>query len=190
MLTARSEADDRVRGLEIGVDDYLAKPFEPRELLLRIGSILRRTARAGAPRADGAVRALRPVHVLAGTRRIAQGRRDRPHHRARARHAAPAVRQRRRERVARGAVGRRRRRRRSAPSTSRSTACAARSRPTPPIRSICRPCAAQAIACSPTDDRDGKLGAERAFAAPSGLALGRAQRSPSCCPRASTRARC
>jgi two-component system, OmpR family, phosphate regulon response regulator OmpR len=43
MLTARSEAADRVHGLEIGVDDYLAKPFEPRELLLRIGSILRRT---------------------------------------------------------------------------------------------------------------------------------------------------
>jgi two-component system, OmpR family, phosphate regulon response regulator OmpR len=42
MLTARGEPEDRVRGLEIGVDDYLAKPFEPRELLLRIGSILRR----------------------------------------------------------------------------------------------------------------------------------------------------
>jgi two-component system, OmpR family, phosphate regulon response regulator OmpR len=43
MLTARSESNDRVRGLEIGVDDYLAKPHEPKELLLRIGSILRRT---------------------------------------------------------------------------------------------------------------------------------------------------
>ena len=42
MLTARGEPSDRVRGLEIGVDDYLAKPFEPRELLLRVGSILRR----------------------------------------------------------------------------------------------------------------------------------------------------
>jgi len=54
MLTARSEAADRVRGLEIGVDDYLAKPFEPRELLLRIGSVLRRT-RAPAPKSDSAV---------------------------------------------------------------------------------------------------------------------------------------
>ena len=45
MLTARGEASDRVRGLEAGVDDYLAKPYEPKELLLRIGSILRRTAR-------------------------------------------------------------------------------------------------------------------------------------------------
>jgi two-component system phosphate regulon response regulator OmpR len=43
MLTAKAEAADRVRGLELGVDDYLTKPFEPRELLLRIGSILRRT---------------------------------------------------------------------------------------------------------------------------------------------------
>ncbi len=44
MLTARAEADDRVRGLETGVDDYLTKPFETRELLLRIASILRRAA--------------------------------------------------------------------------------------------------------------------------------------------------
>jgi two-component system phosphate regulon response regulator OmpR len=43
MLTARSDAVDRVRGLEVGVDDYLGKPYEPRELLLRIASILRRT---------------------------------------------------------------------------------------------------------------------------------------------------
>lgn len=42
MLTARADFDDRVRGLEAGVDDYLAKPFDPRELALRIGSILRR----------------------------------------------------------------------------------------------------------------------------------------------------
>lgn len=46
MLTARSDSNDRVRGLEIGVDDYLAKPHEPKELLLRIGSILRRTRAA------------------------------------------------------------------------------------------------------------------------------------------------
>ena len=42
MLTARGEAEDRIAGLERGVDDYLPKPFEPRELLLRIGSIMRR----------------------------------------------------------------------------------------------------------------------------------------------------
>jgi two-component system phosphate regulon response regulator OmpR len=43
MLTARSEADDRIAGLETGADDYLTKPFNPRELLLRVGSILRRS---------------------------------------------------------------------------------------------------------------------------------------------------
>ena len=42
LLTARGEADDRIRGLEAGADDYLPKPFEPRELLLRINAILRR----------------------------------------------------------------------------------------------------------------------------------------------------
>ncbi|MEM7619947.1 MAG: response regulator transcription factor [Pseudomonadota bacterium] len=42
MLTARSEAEHRVEGLEIGVDDYVPKPPEPRELLLRINNILRR----------------------------------------------------------------------------------------------------------------------------------------------------
>lgn len=42
MLTARSESDNRIEGLEAGVDDYIAKPFEPRELLLRLRNILRR----------------------------------------------------------------------------------------------------------------------------------------------------
>ena len=49
MLTARGEPEDRIRGLESGADDYLAKPFEPRELLLRVGSILRRAAPPGEP---------------------------------------------------------------------------------------------------------------------------------------------
>lgn len=42
MLTAMGETEDRINGLAGGADDYLAKPFEPRELLLRIASILRR----------------------------------------------------------------------------------------------------------------------------------------------------
>ncbi|MBM3652756.1 MAG: response regulator transcription factor [Alphaproteobacteria bacterium] len=46
MLTALTETADRVEGLEAGVDDYLAKPFDPRELSLRIASILRRARRA------------------------------------------------------------------------------------------------------------------------------------------------
>jgi len=45
-LTARGEATDRIVGLEIGADDYVVKPFDPRELVARIRSVLRRTARA------------------------------------------------------------------------------------------------------------------------------------------------
>jgi two-component system, OmpR family, phosphate regulon response regulator OmpR len=44
MLTAKIDASDRIEGLEGGADDYLAKPFEPRELLLRMNAILRRSA--------------------------------------------------------------------------------------------------------------------------------------------------
>lgn len=48
LLTARGEAEDRITGLEAGADDYLPKPFEPRELLLRINSILRRNPQQNA----------------------------------------------------------------------------------------------------------------------------------------------
>jgi two-component system phosphate regulon response regulator OmpR len=46
LLTARSETEDRIKGLEAGADDYLPKPFEPKELLLRINAILRRMPEA------------------------------------------------------------------------------------------------------------------------------------------------
>jgi two-component system phosphate regulon response regulator OmpR len=49
MLTARSEAEARIRGLELGADDYLPKPFEPRELVLRINNILKRGAPPTTP---------------------------------------------------------------------------------------------------------------------------------------------
>jgi len=52
MLTARGDVMDRIVGLEIGADDYLPKPFEPRELLTRIQTILRR-ARSGGPAPQG-----------------------------------------------------------------------------------------------------------------------------------------
>jgi DNA-binding response OmpR family regulator len=48
MLTARGDAIDRIVGLELGADDYLPKPFEPRELLARLRAILRRRARGDA----------------------------------------------------------------------------------------------------------------------------------------------
>jgi len=53
LLTARGEATDRIVGLEIGADDYVTKPFEPRELVARIRSVLRRANRAAvAPEED------------------------------------------------------------------------------------------------------------------------------------------
>jgi len=48
-LTARSEATDRIVGLELGADDYVVKPFEPRELVARIRSVLRRALRGPSP---------------------------------------------------------------------------------------------------------------------------------------------
>ena len=50
MLTARAEPEERIEGLEVGVDDYIAKPFEPRELLLRLQNILKRRQRPSGPR--------------------------------------------------------------------------------------------------------------------------------------------
>jgi two-component system, OmpR family, response regulator len=55
LLTARGEATDRIVGLEIGADDYVTKPFEPRELVARIRSVLRRATRPAAPAAPDEV---------------------------------------------------------------------------------------------------------------------------------------
>ncbi|MUM76781.1 response regulator [Pseudodesulfovibrio sp. F-1] len=61
MLTAKGEDTDRIVGLELGADDYLPKPFNPRELLARIKAVLRRL---DAPAAEGQVPAQRPVPLL------------------------------------------------------------------------------------------------------------------------------
>jgi DNA-binding response OmpR family regulator len=66
MLTARGEDIDRIIGLELGADDYLPKPFNPRELVARAKAILRRS--------DPAVRGARPIDV--GELRIDQRRRE------------------------------------------------------------------------------------------------------------------
>jgi len=52
LLTAKGEPTDRIVGLEIEADDYVVKPFEPRELVARIRSVLRRASRMGAPMED------------------------------------------------------------------------------------------------------------------------------------------
>lgn len=58
LLTAKGETDDRIAGLEAGADDYLPKPFEPKELLLRINAILRRV-----PQVEAAVVAPKVLHM-------------------------------------------------------------------------------------------------------------------------------
>ena len=52
MLTARREEQDRIRGLALGADDYLTKPFSPQELVLRVGAILRRMSAGGVGPSD------------------------------------------------------------------------------------------------------------------------------------------
>src|SRR3546814_9154949 len=64
LLTARGEATDRIVGLEMGADDYIVKPFEPRELVARIRSVMRRAQR-GEP--DAAVES-GPVYAFEGWR--------------------------------------------------------------------------------------------------------------------------
>jgi two-component system phosphate regulon response regulator OmpR len=74
MLTARGDPLDRVLGLEIGADDYLAKPFEPRELVARVRALLRRTAPGRADTAvlrfDGLSIDLLKREVTAGERAV------------------------------------------------------------------------------------------------------------------------
>ncbi len=61
ILTARREEADRVKGLELGADDYLTKPFSPRELVLRVAAVLRRSQ---APAVAGATRVLRGGDIV------------------------------------------------------------------------------------------------------------------------------
>ena len=60
MLTARIGEDDRVRGLDLGADDYITKPFSPKEALARVRAVLRRTER---PAAEGETLADAPLHL-------------------------------------------------------------------------------------------------------------------------------
>ena len=89
MLTARGDAEDRIAGFEGGADDYLPKPFEPRELLLRCGALLRRAtpvARSAHTRSENG-----RSRVRSGSRRTAaQGQAGEAHQRGK--RAAEAVR--------------------------------------------------------------------------------------------------
>jgi two-component system, OmpR family, phosphate regulon response regulator OmpR len=80
MLTAKSDETDRISGLENGADDYLAKPFNPQELLARINAVLRRSrvsAMAGAPMEDGQA-SFGPFTLNLATRTLQRGEESLP----------------------------------------------------------------------------------------------------------------
>ncbi|MEP6690007.1 MAG: response regulator transcription factor [Gemmatimonadaceae bacterium] len=74
MLTARKDEPDRVRGLSLGADDYLAKPFSPQELVLRVGAILRRLTAFGGSPAD--VLTVGPIAIDRATHHVRIDGRD------------------------------------------------------------------------------------------------------------------
>jgi two-component system phosphate regulon response regulator OmpR len=76
MLTAKGHAEDRIKGLEYGADDYLPKPFEPRELVLRVSALLRRAA----PPAEKALAEVRMGDCLYDPERSQLLRKGKPVH--------------------------------------------------------------------------------------------------------------
>jgi two-component system alkaline phosphatase synthesis response regulator PhoP len=70
MLTARDEEPDRVAGLEVGADDYVAKPFSPRELTARVKAVLRRAGSAPSAAAAPDILELGPVVLARGAREV------------------------------------------------------------------------------------------------------------------------
>jgi two-component system response regulator CpxR len=76
MLTARGEEVDRIVGLEIGADDYLPKPFNPRELVARIRAVLRRVESPPQPRAGAERLIVGDVELVPGTRTVSRAGQD------------------------------------------------------------------------------------------------------------------
>jgi two-component system phosphate regulon response regulator PhoB len=70
MLTAKREQDDRIEGLELGADDYMTKPFSPRELVLRAQAILRRVHESGRSADGGRVLRAGPLRVDLGAHHV------------------------------------------------------------------------------------------------------------------------
>jgi DNA-binding response OmpR family regulator len=73
MLTARGEEADRVRGLELGADDYVTKPFSPKELVARVGALLRRIER---PKRPATLIRYGPIAIDVERHRVIDGDRD------------------------------------------------------------------------------------------------------------------
>jgi two-component system phosphate regulon response regulator PhoB len=69
MLTARREEEDRIRGLSLGADDYLTKPFSPQELVLRVAAILRRARNAGSSQ-SGDTLGIGPLRIDRAAHRV------------------------------------------------------------------------------------------------------------------------
>lgn len=70
MLTAKGEEDDRVKGLEMGADDYITKPFSPRELVSRVRAVLRRTEPANATSEGGVINVDEHLKIDFGRREV------------------------------------------------------------------------------------------------------------------------
>ena len=75
LLTARGGEEDRIQGLQLGADDYIAKPFSPQELVLRVGAVLRRVRATPPVGGEGKVLRLGPFRIdAAGARALVNGR--------------------------------------------------------------------------------------------------------------------
>lgn len=73
MLTARGDDADRIVGLELGADDYVPKPFNPRELLARVRAVLRRAKPASVARAEPGMITIGPIEIDVGSRTVRRG---------------------------------------------------------------------------------------------------------------------